>query len=62
MYFILKEVLMNETGLIIDTSFFVVNSNGDFISIAFQTFEAALAELEMLTENNLKNTIKTPRP
>lgn len=62
MYFILKEVFSNEAGLIINTSFFVVNSNGDLISIAFRTFEEALAELEMLNENNLKNTIKTPKP
>lgn len=62
MYLILKETLLNETGAVIGNNFFVVSSSGDKLSKAFSLFEEALVELKILTENDLKNTIKRRKP
>jgi hypothetical protein len=62
MYLILKETLLNETGAVIGNNFFVVSSSGDKLSQAFSFFEEALVELKILTENDLKNTIKRRKP
>lgn len=61
MYYILNETVLNKDGSVISVEFFVVNSAGDKVSEAFDTPEAALAELELITKNDLKKTIKGPK-